>query len=218
MSGRVWLGLLFLLFGVSFFLHQADIIDSWQLLSAWWPLLFIIVGIIQLINRTNSSVISGFVFLLVGIFFFVNQWFDMNWIPYLWPLIFIFVGIVIIFTRVKHERTSHTGDSLNTFVLLSGAEIKSQSKNFQGGSVTTILGGAEIDLRDAVIVDGTSIDFTSVMGGVSVIVPANVRVEISGVPILGGWEDKTRIHVENEEIAVLKLNCLTILGGAEIRN
>jgi predicted membrane protein len=218
MSGRVWIGLFFLLFGSGFLLHQADIIDLGQLLSAWWPLVFIIIGIIQLINRTHSSAVSGLLFLLIGVFFFVNQWFDLNLFSYLWPLLFIFIGIIIIFTRVKRESGSHTGENLNTFVLLSGAEIKSQSKNFQGGSVMTILGGAEIDLRGAVIAEGASLDFTSVLGGVSIIVPENVQVEISGVPILGGWEDKTRNHGENEEFTVLKLNCLTILGGAEIKN
>ncbi|WP_087973862.1 LiaF transmembrane domain-containing protein [Oceanobacillus rekensis] len=218
MSGRVWLGLFFLLFGSGFLLHQADIIDLGQLLSAWWPLLLIIIGIIQLINRTHSTAFPGFVFLLIGVFFFVNQWFDLNLLSYLWPLIFIFIGIFIIFTRVKRGSPSHTGESLNTFVLFSGAEIKSQSKNFQGGSVMTILGGAEIDLRGAVIAEGASLDFTSVLGGVSIIVPENVQVDISGVPILGGWEDKTRNHRENEEVVVLKLNCLTILGGAEIKN
>ena len=218
MSGRLWIGSFFLLFGFGFLLHQADVIELGELLSTWWPLLFVIIGIIQLINRTHSSAGSGLLFILIGVFLLVNQWFDMNLITYLWPLIIIFIGIIIIFTRFKHEETAHSDNSLNTFVLLSGAEIKSQSKDFQGGSVTTILGGAEIDLRGAVIADGASLDFTSVLGGVSVIVPENVQVEISGLPILGGWEDKTRNHGEDEDVAVLKLNCLTILGGAEIKN
>ncbi|WP_106495774.1 LiaF transmembrane domain-containing protein [Lentibacillus sp. Marseille-P4043] len=218
MSGRVWLGLFFLLFGFGFLLHQGNIIDLSQILSVWWPVILIIIGIIQLFNRTYSSTVSGFVFLLVGVFFSVNQWFDLNLIAYFWPLIFIFIGIVIIFTRFKRGKTPHTGENLNTFVLFSGTEIKSQSKNFQGGSVVSILGGAEIDLRDAVIAEGASLDFTSVLGGVSIIVPENVHVELSGIPILGGWEDKTRNLVKKEDAVVLKLNCITVLGGAEIRN
>jgi len=218
MSGRVWLGLLFLLFGVGFLLHQADIIDLSQLFSNWWPLILIIVGVVQLINRKHSSASSGLLFLFIGFLFLINQWLDLNLTDFIWPLIFIIIGIVVIFTRVKHEKTSHTEDDLNTFVLLSGAEIQSQSKTFQGGSVTAILGGAEIDLRDAVIGDGASLDLTTVLGGTEITVPDNVQVEITGIPILGGWEDKTRVRVENEEVAVLKINCLTILGGVEIRN
>ncbi|MBP1971778.1 putative membrane protein [Virgibacillus natechei] len=218
MSGRVWLGLFFLVFGIGFLLHQAAIIDFGQVLSTWWPLILIIIGIVQLISRMQSSKVSGFLFLFVGLFFFVNQSFDLNLASYLFPLIFIFIGFIIIFTRVNREKTPHTNSDLNTFALFSGAEIKSQSKNFRGGSVTTVFGGAEIDLRDAVIADGATIDLTTVMGGASIMLPENVHVEVSGIPILGGWENTTRKPREDDEVVVLKLNCLTILGGAEIRN
>lgn len=218
MPGRIWLGALFFLFGLGFLLHQADIIDMSQLFSNWWPLILIIIGVVQLINRKHSSASSGLLFLLIGLLFLMNQWLDLNLTAYIWPLIFIIIGIVIIFTRVKREKSSHTADDLDTFVLFGGAEINSQSQTFQGGTVTAVLGGAEIDLRDAVIIDGASIDLTTVLGGVEMKVPDNVQVEISGIPILGGWEDKTRVRREKEEVPVLKINCLTILGGVEIRN
>ncbi|UJL46338.1 hypothetical protein KFZ58_18650 [Virgibacillus sp. NKC19-16] len=218
MAGRLWLGLFFLVFGFGFLLNQADVIDFGQVLSTWWPLILVVIGIMQLFSRTQSSKISGFLFLFVGIFFFVNQSFDLNLASYLFPLIFIFIGIIIIFTRGNRGKTPHTDGNLNTFALFSGAEIRSQSKNFRGGSVTAIFGGAEIDLRDAVIADGATLDLTTVMGGASIMVPENVHVEVSGTPILGGWEDSTRKAREDDEVVVLKLNCLTILGGAEIRN
>ena len=218
MSGRVWLGLLFLLLGLGFLLHQTDIIDLPQLFSNWWPLILIIIGVVQLINRRHSSASSGLLFLLIGLLFLMNQWLDMDLTAYIWPLIFIIIGILIIFTRVKRDKSFHTANDLDTIVLFSGAEINSQSQTFQGGTVTAIFGGAEIDLRDAVIIDGATLDLTTVLGGMEMKVPDNVQVEISGMPILGGWEDKTRTRRENEEVPVLKINCLTILGGVEIRN
>lgn len=210
--------MLFLLLGLGFFLQQAGIIDLPQLFSNWWPFILIIIGVVQLINRKHSSASSGLIFLMIGFIFLMNQWFDLNLIAYIWPIIFIILGIVILFTRVKREKSFHTESDLDTFVLFSGAEINSQSQTFQGGSVTAIIGGAEIDLRDAVIMDGASLDLTTVLGGVEMKVPDNVQVEISGMPILGGWEDKTRVRREKEEVSVLKINCLTILGGVEIRN
>ncbi|MEJ8767359.1 LiaF domain-containing protein [Oceanobacillus sp. HCA-5259] len=210
--------MLFLLLGLGFFLEQAGIIDLPQLFSNWWPFILIIIGVVQLINRKHSSASSGLIFLMIGFIFLMNQWFDLNLIAYIWPIIFIILGIVILFTRVKREKSFHTESDLDTFVLFSGAEINSQSQTFQGGSVTAIIGGAEIDLRDAVIMDGASLDLTTVLGGVEMKVPDNVQVEISGMPILGGWEDKTRVRREKEEVSVLKINCLTILGGVEIRN
>lgn len=218
MSGRIWLGVLFLVAGFGFLLHQADIIDMLLLLSNWWPLILIVIGLVQLINRKHDSASSGLLFLLIGLLFLMNQWLDLDLTVYIWPLILIIIGVVIIFTKVKREKSSHTADDLDTFVLFSGAEINSQSQTFQGGTVTAILGGAEIDLRDAVIIDGASLDLTTVLGGVEMKVPDNVRVEVAGTPILGGWEDKTRVRREVDEVPVLKINCLTILGGVEIRN
>lgn len=218
MSGRIWVGLFFCVFGLGFLLHQADLIDFTQVLSAWWPIIVMSVGIIQLLQRRVSSVITGILLFVVGLLFLLSHWFGLDIYSYIWPLIFIFIGIIIIFTRIKQEKTIEESDDLNTTVLLSGAEIRSQSKSFQGGSVLTILGGAEIDLRDAVIVDGAKIDITSILGGVSILVPENVRVELSGIPLLGGWEDSTRhVGLTGEEV-VLKVQCLTILGGAEIKN
>jgi len=219
MASRIWLGLFFLVFGVGFLLHQAHVIDFPEILSTWWPLIIIFIGIIQIFNRNYSSGVSGLLFVLVGALFLFNHLFDLNLIVYLWPLIFIFVGIAIMFTRVTRERTAHTDEDLNTQVLLSGAEIKSQSKRFQGGNITTILGGADIDLREAMILEeGATMDLTTILGGVNLTVPEHVHVEFSGLPILGGWEDKTRVRSEKDKQIVLKLNCLTILGGVEVKN
>ncbi|WP_066190182.1 LiaF transmembrane domain-containing protein [Gracilibacillus timonensis] len=218
MAGRVWIGLCFLLFGIGFLLHQVDIINFGQLLSTWWPLILIMIGIIQLFYRHQASKVSGFMFLFVGVFFLVNQVFNLNVGPYLVPFLLIIIGIIIIFHRFNRGKRAHTDTDLNTFALFSGAEIRSQSQNFRGGSVTTIVGGAEIDLRDAHIVDGAMLYVTSVLGGASVMVPENVQVEVTGIPILGGWEDSTRRSNGEGEVIRLKLHCLTILGGAEIKN
>src|SRR5699024_1510659 len=104
MSGRIWIGLLFLLFGFGFLLHQADIINLPQLFSNWWPLLLIIIGMIQLLNRRHSSGSSGFLLLIIGLLFLLNQWLDLNVTAYIWPLIFIIIGVVIIFTRGKRDK------------------------------------------------------------------------------------------------------------------
>jgi predicted membrane protein len=218
MSGRIWIGVLFLLFGFLFLLHQTDVIDFPQLLSNGWPLILIIIGVIQLVSRKHSSATSGFLFLFIGLLFSVNQWLDLNLTAYIWPLIFIVIGIVIIFTRGRHEKSSHHENDLDTFVFLSGAAIKSQSKALQGGSITCILGGAEIDLRHAVITDGAVLELTTILGGAEITVPRNVQVEVSGTPFLGGWEDQTRIDKDDEEVLTLQVNCVTILGGVEVRN
>lgn len=218
MSGRFWIGLSFLFIGFGILLHQMNVIDLPHLLSIGWPLILIFIGIIQLIKRTSTSAVSGILFLFVGIFFLVDQWFGLNVIDYLWPILLIAVGLLIIFTRSRAKHAVHDENRIDSFVLLSGAEIRSQAPHFHGGSVTTVLGGADIDLRDAVFAEDAKLDVTCVLGGVSIKVPQHVQVELSGFPVMGGWEDQTRTNGTDEEIVVLHVNCLTILGGAEISN
>lgn len=220
MSNRVWIGIIFLVFGVGFFLQQANVLDFSSVLSIWWPLILIIIGVVQLVSRTHTSSISGLLFILVGGLFLANQLVDVNLVTYLWPLILVFIGFVFLFSRSTREKTVDTNRDLNTIAIFSGAEVRSQSKSFQGGTVTTVFGGAEIDLRDIVIVEkGATIDLSAVFGGISLTVPENIQIEVTGIPILGGWEDKTRSVINDNDVSpVLTLNCLAICGGIEIKD
>jgi len=220
MSGKNWIGLFFLLFGLGFLLQQTDVLDFSSVLFMWWPLILIIIGVIQLVNRSHSSVVSGLLFILIGGLFLMNQWVDDNLVAYLWPLILIFIGLTFIFSQVKREKPSHSNQSIQAFSLFSGTEVRSRSKKFEGGSATAIFGGSEIDLRDAIISDaGATLDLSTIFGGITIYVPRNVQVEVTGIPIFGGWENKTREHVvDNEELPILRVNCLTVFGGVEINN
>ncbi|MEN1968623.1 DUF5668 domain-containing protein [Lentibacillus sp. N15] len=219
MARKNWIGLFFLVFGFGFLMQQANILDFSHILSIWWPLIFIIIGVVQLFNRTYSTMISGFLFILIGGFFLVKQWVDINLTEYLWPLILIVIGFVFIFSRVNHKKTPvDSKNKIHHFLLFSGTEVRSQSQSFEGGSVTAIFGGAEIDLRDATIADtGASLDLTTIFGGVNLYIPENVQVEVKGIPILGGWEDKTKKRGDDHTgFPVLTVNYLAVFGGVEI--
>src|SRR5699024_249549 len=102
----------------------------------------------------------------------------------------------------------------------SGASVRSASTNFKGGDVMTIFGGAKIDLRDVELsTKNAHLELVSIFGGVTLFVPANIRIEISGTPIFGGWDDKTRKgNYHDESVPVLKVKCLPIFGGVEIKD
>src|SRR5699024_11621830 len=101
-----------------------------------------------------------------------------------------------IFSRVRREKPSPYNQSLQAFSLFSGTEVRSRSKNFEGGSATAIFGGSEIDLRDAIISNaGATLDLSTIFGGITIYVPRNVQVQVTGIPSFGGWETKTREHV-----------------------
>lgn len=219
MSGRIWTGVILILIGGGFLLERAGVLDFSEMLSFGWPLIVVLIGVIQLFNRNSSSVLSGLLFILIGGLFFANQWVDENLIVYLWPLILIVIGLVIMFSRSSQRKKSVSDDALQTYALFAGLEIREQSHNFKGGQVTAIFGGVDLDLRDIEIKDEKAeLDLTVVFGGVKMIVPEHVQIEVTGLPIFGGFEDKTRHHSKKEatDLPVLKLNCLAVFGGIEI--
>jgi len=218
MNRRIFLGWFFLLLGGSIILHQAQIVDVVKIITIGWPFIFMIIGVMQFANRTYSSIIVGFLFFLIGVLFLINEWYDVNLFPYALPLILIVIGFVIIFSRQKHDKITHSTENLHSFVLLGATDIKSRSNNLKNGSIVNILGSSEIDLRDVVISDKVTIDLNCFLGGVTVIVPENIRLNISGIPILGAWEDLSRNDHHDIDDLELKVNCLVILGGVEFRN
>lgn len=220
MAGRVWIGILLIVFGIGFLLNQMEVVNLSDVLSTWWPLFLILIGFIQMSNRTRSSLVTGLLFILIGGLLLANQWVEVNLGIFILPAILIIVGVVFLFPKTHYEKRADTKDTIDSLVLFSGNELQSQSQNFRGGSVIAVFGGSEIDLRDVVISEeGATIDLTTVFGGAEIAVPDNVQVEISGIPIFGGWGNKTRRHSgATEELPVLKLKCVVIFGGVEVRN
>src|SRR5699024_3640361 len=200
-------------------LQQAGLIDFTTLLVDWWPVIFIVIGIIQIVNHTFSTPVSGIIFILVGGILLANNWLDVNIWAFIWPIILVAIGLTFIFSRPRFDKNINEEDRLNVKTFFSGAEMRSRSDHFQGGTITAVFGGAEIDLRDAIFdSSGAQLEITSVFGGVEIIVPENVHVEIKGIPIFGGWEDVTRRKSNEEALIVLKIHAVAVFGGVEIKD
>ncbi|HXW88607.1 MAG TPA: DUF1707 domain-containing protein [Streptosporangiaceae bacterium] len=84
--------------------------------------------------------------------------------------------------------------------------------------VLTVFGGAELDFRDAVL-PGNEITLraTSVLGGVEVTVPPEMRVIDNGSAILGGREIRGGPESGGPDSPVLRIEGICVLGGIEVR-
>lgn len=56
-------------------------------------------------------------------------------------------------------------------MLLSGRELANTSPQFEGGRITALFGGVELDLLHATLAADAELDVTAVFGGVDVTVP-----------------------------------------------
>ena len=82
-----------------------------------------------------------------------------------------------------------------------------------------VMGGVELDFREAVLAPGvTEVHAFAFWGGVEIIAPPDVRVECTGVGIMGGFdhrEDASSTHDVNTP--VLRVTGVAIMGGVEVR-
>src|SRR4030095_11667843 len=93
----------------------------------------------------------------------------------------------------EEERPSGSDSSFNDLAVMGGVKRTNLSRDFRGGAATAVMGGVELDLRDAVMERKEAVlDVSSVMGGVKVRVPASWTVVSRVNSIMGGFKDNTQ--------------------------
>ncbi|KQR11920.1 LiaI-LiaF-like domain-containing protein [Cellulomonas sp. Leaf334] len=213
---QVFLGVLIVTVGVIALLIQLDLVDLnlGQLAADWWPLIVIGVGVVALVTVPRAWM-GPSVIIAVGVFFLLRTLdiIDIN-IWELWPVAVILVGLSLL---TSFGRRNSDEDTINSTVIWWGSERKTRSRQFKGGSLTAIMGGIEVDLREADIVDKAEIAIFALWGGVEVKVPPTWRVRVSGLPLLGGWEDKTTLPIQDGAPELI-VHVTAIMGGAEIKS
>jgi len=105
----------------------------------------------------------------------------------------------------------------NYNAILSGVDAKNTSTDFKGAKISAIMGGADIDLRDVVITEDITIYITTIMGGVDVYAPRNVRIGVNKTNILGGTDCKAYTMPADANVPLVNFVCTTIMGGIDIK-
>jgi hypothetical protein len=110
--------------------------------------------------------------------------------------------------------------SRNVVAIMGGATRSGQWTLPRKLRVFTLMGGADIDLREAAFPPGlTEISIFSVMGGVDVIVPPNLPVECDGIAIMGGFDslERTSSAIDSDPDAPrLRITGFAMMGGVDV--
>lgn len=86
-------------------------------------------------------------------------------------------------------------------------------------TAVAIMGGAVVDLRHAELVGReVTINAIAIMGGVDVIVPEGIEVELTGIAIMGGKESKLRGHEVLPGSPVVRVNAFAFWGGVCVKS
>jgi predicted membrane protein len=116
---------------------------------------------------------------------------------------------------------SSGGDRLDEFAVFGGGDRMLRSRSFRGGNVTAIMGGFDIDLRDADIAgDSARIEMFVLMGGVDLKVPESWTVVIDVTPFMGGadYSPGSRRPPAEGPQKVLTVSGFVCMGGIEVRH
>ncbi len=218
---RALFGVGILAVGAILTLDNLEIVDGdnyWD----FWPLLLILLGATHIFAPQSSRRVGwGMLWSIVGIALLMDN-FDMIRFNLweLWPMVLIFVGGNILWQVFgRGQRRSGLDDSseFDIMAAMAGVSRRISSKNFKGGAATAIMGGCELDLRDAAIQDGPAeIELFSFWGGIELRVPQEWDVRVKGTAIMGGYEDKTAGIGDGSQVLIV--TGTIFMAGVEIRN
>lgn len=228
MKGRYFIGVLLILLGAGFLGDQLGYIDFGDVIGTYWPSIIILAGIIGLLDR-GSSKLGSLIVIAIGAVFQLSR-LDLitrDVFRYFFPVALILIGANMIIS--KGVRTHKSGvdsegwnknrtieDFVDHTVLMSGIENINTSQSFKGGKLTAIMGGIELDLREANM-EGAQcyIEATAIAGGIEIHVPNHWRVEAQGTPLLGSFSNKAK-SVTDPTAPLLIVKGTAIMGGVEI--
>ncbi|HKQ57404.1 MAG TPA: DUF5668 domain-containing protein [Candidatus Eisenbacteria bacterium] len=221
-SAQLILGIVVVWLGLLFTLDNLGILESGPILR-YWPVVLIVIGLTKLIGVNNRpQMIAGGLFTFIGLWLLLG---NLNVIHVgiwdLWPLFFVIAGASLVVGSLRRQRetgsSSDASDYANAFVMMGGVGHKLVSSQFRGGEATAVMGGVELDLRNATAATPTVvIHVMAWWGGVEIRVPKDWQVQSEVLPIMAGYEDTTKSESEVKTQLVVK--GLVVMGGVEVKN
>jgi predicted membrane protein len=195
-----------------------------------WQMLLIGIGVISLFSSESRT--PGTILILIGGIFILPRMFDLsfNVMHVFWPVILIAIGVLILTKRLPRRPWHTYGNQVSHqsvedgFIheenIFSGGKQRVMHQVFRGGQISCVFGGSELDLTQATLADGVSeLEITTIFGGVTLIVPADWRIQLKMTSIMGGFSDKRSYVKESPDPSkVLVIKGSTIFGGGEIKS
>ncbi|HYJ79768.1 MAG TPA: DUF1707 domain-containing protein [Longimicrobiaceae bacterium] len=116
-------------------------------------------------------------------------------------------------------RTDYVPERQVVAALMGGAERKGVWTPPQELWVVAVMGGAELDFRQARFGPGvTEVNCFILMGGVEIVVPPGVHVELNGLAIMGGFGQTGSVAPDTERDApVLRIGGFAMMGGVDVQ-
>jgi predicted membrane protein len=219
LTPQLLMGLIIIAIGVLFTLNNFGLVEARQYLR-YWPVGLILVGTLKVWqSRCGGSAFAGLVFIVAGVSLLLETFriVTINFFD-LWPLVLVFFGASLIWRGLRGGRAAVGTDghsTISAFAVLGGVHRGNNSRAFRGGDLTAVMGGCEIDLRQAAIDGEAVIDVFAMWGGIEIKVPPDWAVSNQAIAIMGGVEDKSQATSDARQRLVVR--GFVVMGGVEIK-
>lgn len=224
-SSQVILGVIVIALGLMFLLDNLDIFNISHAIG-FWPVMFIVFGILKLADTKSGSgnLAGGLLIALGGVMVLNNLGYIHLNMRAAWPVLIILVGVGVVYKSLTRSRNigmldkgeDGTDSVVDATAILGGFERRISTPNFRGGEITALMGGCDLDLRGSSIEGEAVVNVFAAMGGITLKVPPDWTVILHGTPIMGGFDEKTIAPVNNNKRLIIK--GYAIMGGVEVRN
>lgn len=222
-SKILW-GLLLVAVGLVFGLNALGITNIDIFFDGWWTL-FIIVpcGIGLFRDREKTGNLIG-ILIGVALLLWCQDILDLSLIgKLLIPAVIVLIGVKIIFNafagdegRKVFARMIADGKVPKAgCAAFGGCEMNFDNQVFEGADLTSVFGGVDCNLRNAVVEGDCAIKVCAVFGGIDILVPENVRVQVSTTSIFGGVSNEARGR--KDAPYTLYISGLCLFGGVDIK-
>jgi hypothetical protein len=217
---RVWIGSILVVVGGLFLLEAVDVLDAGETIGTWWPLALIGAGVLELLMGHPRHWVGPSVLMAIGGLILLRTTETItDFGPAVWAVILIILGLGVLTRSLFRQGTTLDVDRVSSFVMFGGRELASHSQRFAGGTVGSVFGGTELDLRDAALAPGASLEVFSAFGGTEISVPHGWRVDMQGFPLFGGFENTTAKETDlGPEAPVLTVQGTALFGGIEVKH
>jgi predicted membrane protein len=219
-------GAVVLAVGVILLLNQQGILDARDVFPFFWPAVLLAGGLLALSRSTQSGGrVWGGILTAAGILLLLDR---LGYARFsfhaMWPLVLIGIGLMLVWRTLERghgESSAPTANVVNQFAAFGGGEIKNDAKDFRGGEVLAIMGGYQVDLRQAAIARSpATLHANAMFGGIEIRIPRSWRVILDGLPLLGGYSDETE-HPEaagGAPVPELVVKGFAMFGGVVVKN
>jgi hypothetical protein len=241
----VIISLLLVAAGVVLLLDQMGIADL-AYLFRFWPAAVILLGAAIAVQPDAGSRIWGGAIAVGGVILLLGNlgYVHVEFWAISWPLAMIAGGISLLWgvTHPKPGRSKigmdwrahrrgglggapffqpgYWGSSsvMNESAVFGGGDRR-YSGEFEGGRLSAVFGGYRVDLSEAQIKgDSAYLHISVVFGGANIRIPSEWDLVMRGVPIFGGYSDRTHHPQKGPGTKTLYILGAAVFGGVEVKN